>query len=60
MENMTKEEIILFLEELSKESKKDNVDKIIVGTVIKEDNKVLLLKRPINEFMGVVFIILKY
>ena len=38
-----------------KECKKDNIDKIVVGGIIEEDNRVLLLQRPYNDFMGGIY-----
>ncbi len=41
-----------FLKELLSVAKKEGIEKIVVAAVIKDGNKVLLLERPKDDFMG--------
>jgi mutator protein MutT len=43
------------LERLSAEAEKDSVQQLVVGAVVQHDGKVLLLKRPDDDFMGGIF-----
>jgi 8-oxo-dGTP diphosphatase len=43
------------LEQLTAEAKADDVQQFVVGAVVQHDNKVLLLKRPDDDFMGGIF-----
>lgn len=43
------------LERLTKEAEADDVVQLVVGAVIEDDGKVLLLKRPADDFMGGIF-----
>ncbi len=52
MENMDYKEKMNLLDELITTAKKEGVQKIVVGAVIKKKEKVLLLKRPQDDFMG--------
>ncbi len=42
-------------EKLLEEARKDGVVKIVVGAIIENDNKILLLQRPEDDFMGGIF-----
>jgi 8-oxo-dGTP diphosphatase len=44
-----------FLEQLTAEAARDDVQQLVVGAVVQHDSKVLLLKRPENDFMGGIF-----
>ena len=44
-----------FLEQLSVEAERDGVQQFVVGAVVQRDDKVLLLQRPENDFMGGIF-----
>ncbi|MFI6458605.1 NUDIX hydrolase [Streptosporangium amethystogenes] len=43
------------LEELSAEAERDGVQQFVVGAVVQHDGKVLLLRRPEDDFMGGIF-----
>jgi len=43
------------LERLVKEAEADGVVQLVVGAVVEDDGKVLLLKRPADDFMGGIF-----
>ncbi|GGN20018.1 hypothetical protein GCM10011609_71500 [Lentzea pudingi] len=43
------------LERLTKEAEADGVVQLVVGAVVEDDGKVLLLKRPADDFMGGIF-----
>ncbi|WP_329429557.1 NUDIX domain-containing protein [Streptosporangium sp. NBC_01495] len=42
-------------EELGAEADRDGVQRFVVGAVVQRDGKVLLLRRPENDFMGGIF-----
>ncbi len=44
-----------FLEQLSVEAERDGVQQFVVGAVVQHDDKVLLLQRPENDFIGGIF-----
>lgn len=44
-----------FLEQLTAEAARDEVQQLVVGAVVQHDGKVLLLQRPENDFMGGIF-----
>jgi len=44
-----------FLDELISEAKMQNIFRYVVGAVISKDSKVLLLKRPPEDFMGGIY-----
>jgi 8-oxo-dGTP diphosphatase len=44
-----------FLEQLTAEAVRDEVQRLVVGAVVQHESKVLLLKRPENDFMGGIF-----
>ena len=52
MENMSLDEQKIFLDGLLEKAKKDGIEKFIVGAVIRNQDKVLLLERPVDDFMG--------
>lgn len=52
MENLSKEEQILFLNSLLEKAKEDKIEKFVVGAVIQDNNQILLLRRPSDDFMG--------
>ncbi len=52
MEELSKEKQNDFLNELLTLAKNEGIDKVVVGAVIKNGEKVLLLERPKNDFMG--------
>lgn len=43
------------LEKLEAEAARDHVQQVVVGAVVTNDDKVLLLKRPQGDFMGGIF-----
>jgi 8-oxo-dGTP diphosphatase len=43
------------LENLTAKAHNDGVQRLVVGAVVQHDNKVLLLKRPEDDFMGGIF-----
>ena len=43
------------LERLVKEAEADGVVQLVVGAVVEDDGKVLLLKRPADDFIGGIF-----
>jgi 8-oxo-dGTP diphosphatase len=43
------------LERLVAEAELDDVAQLVVGAVIEDDDRVLLLKRPVDDFMGGIF-----
>src|SRR5579875_828131 len=43
------------LEQLTAEATGDGVQQLVVGAVVQHTGKVLLLKRPANDFMGGIF-----
>ncbi|NKE55384.1 NUDIX domain-containing protein [Lentzea sp. PSKA42] len=43
------------LERLTEEAAADDVVQLVVGAVVESDEKVLLLKRPADDFMGGIF-----
>ncbi|GLY53594.1 NUDIX domain-containing protein [Lentzea sp. NBRC 102530] len=43
------------LEQLVAEAERDEVVQLVVGAVVEDDEKVLLLKRPADDFMGGIF-----
>lgn len=42
-------------ERLVEESKKDGIQRLVVGAVIRSDNKILLLKRSKDDFMSGIY-----
>ncbi|MFE7798688.1 NUDIX hydrolase [Nocardia sp. NPDC057440] len=40
------------LEKLTDEAERDGVQQLVVGAVVQYDGKILLLQRPIEDFMG--------
>ncbi len=43
------------LEELTTQAANDGVQQLVVGAVVQADGKVLLLKRPADDFMGGIY-----
>jgi 8-oxo-dGTP diphosphatase len=43
------------LDQLVEEADKDGVVQLVVGAVVEDEGKVLLLKRPTDDFMGGIF-----
>ncbi|EHR48727.1 Zn-finger containing NTP pyrophosphohydrolase [Saccharomonospora marina XMU15] len=43
------------LEELTAEAANDGVQQLVVGAIVRADDKVLLLKRPADDFMGGIY-----
>lgn len=43
------------LERLVAEAELDGVAQLVVGAVIEDDDRVLLLRRPVDDFMGGIF-----
>ena len=52
MKELSEEKQEEFLNELLISAKNEGVIKVVVGAVIKNDDKVLLLERPEDDFMG--------
>lgn len=48
-------ELASLLEELSAKAERDGVQQLVVGAVVQHDGKVLLLRRPNDDFMGGIF-----
>jgi len=48
-------ELASLFEELNAEAERDGVQQLVVGAVVQNDGKVLLLRRPEGDFMGGVF-----
>ena len=44
-----------FVSELIKKACEDEIDRFVVGGVIKKDDTILLLKRPADDFMGGIY-----
>lgn len=44
-----------FLQKLTTDAECDGVQQLVVGAVVQHDGKVLLLKRPDDDFMGGIF-----
>lgn len=43
------------IEQLTAEAEADGVQQLVVGAVVQHDNKILLLQRPEDDFMGGIF-----
>jgi 8-oxo-dGTP diphosphatase len=43
------------LEGLTKDAEADGVEQLVVGAIVQQGDKVLLLKRPEDDFMGGIF-----
>jgi 8-oxo-dGTP diphosphatase len=43
------------LEKLTVQAANDGVQQLVVGAIVQDENKVLLLKRPEDDFMGGIF-----
>ncbi|ASO21298.1 8-oxo-dGTP diphosphatase [Actinoalloteichus hoggarensis] len=48
-------ELVSILEVLNAEAARDSVQQLVVGAVVQHDDKVLLLQRPEEDFMGGIF-----
>jgi 8-oxo-dGTP diphosphatase len=48
-------ELASLLEELNAEAERDGVQQLVVGAVVQHDGRVLLLRRPDDDFMGGIF-----
>jgi 8-oxo-dGTP diphosphatase len=46
---------VSFLDRLCVEAERDGVQQLVVGAVVQHDGAVLLLQRPVHEFMGGIF-----
>ncbi|RJQ79988.1 NUDIX domain-containing protein [Pseudonocardiaceae bacterium YIM PH 21723] len=43
------------LEQLTTDARNDGVEQLVVGAIVRDEDNVLLLKRPADDFMGGIF-----
>jgi len=48
-------DIAILLPQLTAAAAQDNIEQLVVGAVIGDQNAVLLLHRPVNDFMGGIY-----